>query len=110
MKLNHLLAEYQSRIIQTEDENEKFLEIVEKLLSCPQLTVEEKHYQLNSSMPYSRLLHLMEAQSLTRNDLVNILGDDEVVTKIINVQLEVTEEQAQALAKFFNVDASLFIF
>ncbi|BAZ50439.1 hypothetical protein NIES4103_30550 [Nostoc sp. NIES-4103] len=103
VKLNHLLAEYQPLIIKTEDENGEFLEIVEELLSRPQLTpeenavlellvrliedFEEKHYQLNSSTPHSRLLHLMEAQSLTQNDLVNILGDDEVVNQVINGQL-----------------------
>jgi HTH-type transcriptional regulator / antitoxin HigA len=68
-----LLSKYQPRIIKNEEENEIFLEIVEELLSRPNLTPEEdallellvkliedfedKHYQLNISTPKSRLLH-----------------------------------------------------
>ncbi|MEG4576112.1 transcriptional regulator [Microcoleus sp. N3A4] len=36
-----LLSQYQPRIIKTEEENERFLEIVEELLSRPNLTPEE---------------------------------------------------------------------
>ncbi|WP_339381847.1 transcriptional regulator [Dendronalium phyllosphericum] len=121
---SQLLSEYQPRIIKTEDDNERFLEIVEELLSHPKLSPEEnallellvkliedfedKHYQLNSSTPHSRILHLMEAQDLTQNDLVEILGSNEVVDKVINGHLELNKKQAEALAKLFNVDASLF--
>lgn len=122
---SQLLSQYQPRIIKTEEENDKFLETVEELLSRTHLTAEEdallelvlkliedfeeKHYQLNSSTPHSRLLHLMEARSLEQGDLVKILGSTEIVTKVINGELKLTKEQAEALGKFFHVDASLFI-
>ncbi|MEA5599713.1 transcriptional regulator [Nostoc sp. UHCC 0252] len=122
---SELLSQHQPRIIKTEEENEKFLETVEELLYRSHLTLEEdallellvkliedfenKHYQLNSSTPYSRLLHLMEARGLEQADLVEILGSSEIVTKIINGKLEITKEQAEALGEFFHVDASLFI-
>ncbi len=122
---SQLLSQHQPRIIKTEEENEKFLETVEELLSRSHLTLEEdtllellvkliedfeeKHYQLNVSTPYSRLLHLMEARGLEQDDLVEILGSSEIVTKVINGNLEMTKEQAEALGKFFHVDASLFI-
>ncbi|BAY79938.1 hypothetical protein NIES25_64260 (plasmid) [Nostoc linckia NIES-25] len=122
---SQLLSQHQPRIIKTEEENEKFLETVEALLSRSDLTPEEdallellikliedfedKHYQLNVSTPRSRLLHLMEARSLEQADLVEILGSSEIVTKVINEELEITKEQAEALGKFFHVDASLFI-
>lgn len=122
---SELLSQHQPRIIKTEEENEKFLETVEELLSHSHLTPEEdallellvkliedfedKHYQLNSSTPYSRLLHLMEARGLEQADLVEILGSSEIVTKIMNSELEITKEQAEALGKFFHVDASLFV-
>jgi len=38
---SQLLSKYQPRIIKTEEENEKFLEIVEELLSRSYLTPEE---------------------------------------------------------------------
>ncbi|MHC5594955.1 MAG: helix-turn-helix domain-containing protein [Nostoc sp.] len=122
---SQLLSQHQPRIIKTEEENEKFLETVEELLSRSNLTPEEdallellvkliedfedKHYQLNVSTPSSRLLHLMEARSLEQADLVEILGSSKIVAKVINGELEITKEQAEALGKFFHVDTSLFI-
>ncbi|MHC5718819.1 MAG: helix-turn-helix domain-containing protein [Nostoc sp.] len=122
---SQLLSQYQPRIIKTEEENEKFLETVEELLSRSHLTPEEdallellvkliedfedKHYQLNYSTPQSRLKHLMEVRSLEQSDLVEILGSSEIVAKIIDGDLQITKEQAEALGKFFHVDASLFI-
>jgi HTH-type transcriptional regulator/antitoxin HigA len=122
---SHLLSQHQPRIIKTEEENEKFLETVEELLSRSHLTPEEdallellvkliedfedKHYQLNSSTPRSRLLHLMEARGLEQADLVEILGSSEIVTKIMNGELEITKEQAETLGKVFHIEPSLFI-
>ena len=80
------------------------LELLLKLIE----DFEDKHYQLNVSTPRSRLLHLMEARSLKQADLVEILGSSEIVTKIMNSELEITKNQAEALGKFFHVDASLF--
>ncbi|MEH1766891.1 MAG: transcriptional regulator [Nostoc sp.] len=122
---SQLLSQHQPRIIKTEEENENFLEIVEELLSRSHLTLEEdallellvklikdfedKHYQLNVSTPRSRLKHLMEARSLEQADLVEILGSSEIVAKIMNSELEITKNQAEALGKFFHVNTSLFV-
>jgi HTH-type transcriptional regulator / antitoxin HigA len=122
---SQLLSQHQPRIIKTEEENEEFLETVEELLSRSHLTTEEdallellvkliedfedKHYQLNFSTPYSRLLHLMEARSWEQADLVEIFGSSDIVAKIMNGELEITKNQAEALGNFFHVDVSLFI-
>ncbi|MEG4813292.1 transcriptional regulator [Microcoleus sp. K5-D4] len=125
-RYSSLLSQYQPRIIKKEDENETFLEIVEKLLSRKNLTPEEDtllellvkliedyeeiHYQLNASTPHSRLLHLMDARSLEIADLVEIIGTVETVTEIVNGQLEISKKQAEALGKFFHVNPGLFLF
>ncbi|WP_333288148.1 transcriptional regulator [Microcoleus sp. D2_18a_B4] len=125
-KYSSLLSQYQPRIIKNEDENEIFLEIVESLLSRENLTpeedtllellvkliedFEENHYQLNASTPQSRLIHLMEARSLEPADLIEIIGTIEMVTQLINGQLEITKKQAEALGKFFHVNPGLFLF
>jgi len=125
-KYSSLLSQYQPRIIKNEDENEIFLEIVESLLSRENLTpeedtllellvkliedFEEKHYQLNASTPLSRLIYLMDARSLEPADLIEILGTIEMVTELINGQLEITKKQAEALGKFFHVNPGLFLF
>ncbi|WP_242728738.1 helix-turn-helix domain-containing protein [Microcoleus vaginatus] len=125
-RYSSLLSQYQPRLIKNEDENETFLEIVEKLLSRKNLTpeedtllellvkliedYEETHYQLNASNRHSRLLHLMEARSLEPADLVEIIGTVETVTEIVNGQLEISKKQAEALGNFFRVNPGLFLF
>jgi HTH-type transcriptional regulator / antitoxin HigA len=122
---SQLLAKYQPRIIQTEAENEEFLQVVEELLSRQNLTPEEntilellvkliedfedKHYQLNKSTPHSRMIHLMEAQNLTKENLVQVFGSDEIVNQITNGNLPITSQQALALGRLFHVDSSLFL-
>ncbi len=120
-----LLSKYQPRIIQTEAENDYFLEVVEELLACKNLTPEEnaildllvkliedfedKHYQINKSTPRSIMLHLMSAQDKNKQSLIKIFGSLEIVEQVINGNLEITPQQAEKLGNFFHVDASLFI-
>ncbi|HLP87336.1 MAG TPA: transcriptional regulator [Nostocaceae cyanobacterium] len=122
---SQLLSQYQPRIIKTEAENERFLAVVESLLARKSLTPEEEavlellvkliedfeseHYQLNVSTPHSRILHLLEARDLAAEDLVGILGTIDLVNQVINGEVEVTKEQAEALGNFFHVDASVFM-
>lgn len=122
---SELLSKHQPRIIKTEEENERFLAIVEELLSRPNLTPEEdvmvellvkliedfedKHYQLNASTPHSILLHLMEARNLETTELVKIFGSIEVTEAVVNDRLEISKNQAEALGQFFQVDPTLFL-
>ena len=124
---SQLLSKYQPRIIQTEAENEKFLEVVEELLARKNLTPEEntildllvkliedfenKHYQLNKSTPTPRMLHLMEAQDIRKENFIfiKIFDSLENVDKVINGDLEITSQQALELGNLFNVDSSLFL-
>ncbi len=122
---SELLSKHRSRVIKSEEENETFLAIVEELMSRTELTPEEdtllellvalvedfeqKHYQLNTSTPLSRLLHLMDARSLEITDLVGIIGSTEVTAGIVKGQQEISQKQAEALGKFFHVEPRLFI-
>jgi HTH-type transcriptional regulator / antitoxin HigA len=122
---SQLLSTYQPWIIKTEEEKEQFLEIVEELLARKDLTPEEdtlleflvkliedfedKHYQINSSTPASRLLHLMEAQNLKVDDLIDVFGSLEVANKAIKGELKFSAKQAKVLAKLFHVNSSLFV-
>ena len=120
-----LLLHYQPRIIKTEEENERFLAVVEELLARPGLSPEEdallellvkltedfegKYYQLNASTPRSRLLHLMDARSLQPSDLVELLGSSDTVTGVLDGQRDINQEQANVLGQFFHVDPELFL-
>ncbi len=123
---SQLLSKYQPRIIKTEAENEEFLEMVEELLARQNLTPEEstilellvkliedfedKHYQLNHSTPRSRMIHLMEAQNITKDNLVGVFGSSDMVDKVMNGELEIGSQQALALGKLLHIDSSLFFY
>jgi HTH-type transcriptional regulator / antitoxin HigA len=118
-----LLVQYQPRIIKTAAENEAFLAVVEDLMHRSSLTPEEdalldllvkliedfeaKHYHLDVSTPHSRLLHLMEAQSLEVQDLTPIIGEH--VALLVSGNAEISLKDAIALAPIFHVNPSLFL-
>jgi HTH-type transcriptional regulator / antitoxin HigA len=52
----------------------------------------------------------MDTRSLEAADLVEIIGTIEMVTEIVNGQLEINKKQAEALGKFFHVNPGLFLF
>jgi HTH-type transcriptional regulator / antitoxin HigA len=130
-RYGNLLAEYQPRIIKTEEENERFLAIVEDLMHRSKLSPEEnalldlivkliedfesEHYHLDISTPrwsttnrrLSRLLHLMEARDLTANDLILLLGDRTHL--ILSGDAEISLEDAIVLGSFFHVKPELFL-
>ncbi len=121
-----LLAEVVPQVIETEEENERLLAEVEKLMAkgdnlSPEeeklfdllVTLiekfEDEHYQLNASTPHSILLHLMEARNLKQSDLVGILGSKGVISEVINGKRSISKAQAKALGEFFHVSHTLFL-
>ncbi|KJH70791.1 helix-turn-helix domain-containing protein [Aliterella atlantica] len=120
-----LLAEFQPKVIVTEEENERVLEAVEKLLGCKDRTpeqnalldllvfliekFEQEHYQLHGATPQSILQHLMEARGIKQKDLVRVIGSREVVSEVVNSKRSISKAQAKALADFFSVSPELFI-
>ena len=122
---NYLLCKYQPQIITNEEDNQKFLAIVEELMSRPNLTseedmllallvkliedFEEKFYSLNISTPHSRLLHLMEARNLEKIDLFNLLSPRGITWQILDGQLKIDGDQARILGDFFHVNSNLFL-
>lgn len=120
-----LLAEYQPKVIETEEENERALKIVEKLMGLKNRTreqsallkllviliekFEDEHYQLNAATPQSILLHLMEARNIRQEDLIGVIGSRGVVSEVVNGKRGISKAQAKALAEFFHVSAQLFI-
>ena len=125
-KYSELLVKYQPKLIRTEEENEKALAIVEELMHRSNRTTEENElYELlviliekfeqefyqpgKASTPHSMLLFLMEQQSVESKDLEEILGESDVVSKIVSGERKISQEEAIALAGFFGVDASLFV-
>lgn len=120
-----LLAQYQPKVITTEQENDASIALALKLEHLPNRTSEEdallellvmliekfeqEHYPIPDETPRSMLLHLMEARDLKQEALVGVIGSRGVVSEVINGKRDLSKAQAKALAEFFNVDVSLFI-
>ncbi|AFZ15680.1 transcriptional regulator, XRE family (plasmid) [Crinalium epipsammum PCC 9333] len=119
-----LLAEYQPQIITNDDEYNRAIESIERLMQRDELTREEvsllkllstlvetyedHQFPLESS-PQEILLHLMEVGSLKQVDLVGIIGSKGVVSDLVNGKRSISKTQAKALGEFFNVSPALFI-
>ncbi len=128
-KYGMLLAETLPAIIETEEENERALEVVEhlmkkgegnlspeetslfRLLVCLIEDFEEKAYPEvgNSSTPRELLAFLMDQQGLKQKDLVDIFSSSGTISQVLNGAREISKAQAKALAARFKVSAELFI-
>ncbi|UKP00956.1 helix-turn-helix domain-containing protein [Nostoc sp. UHCC 0870] len=119
-----LLAEYQPKIITTEQENEQAIKRALTLEHRPNRTPEEEmllevlltliekfeqiHYPIPKGTPHSMLIHLMDAGDVTTEALAEVIGSLEVALQIVNGDRTISKTQAEALADYFHVDVSLF--
>jgi HTH-type transcriptional regulator/antitoxin HigA len=120
-----LLAKYQPKVIETEEENDRAISLAQELEHKANRTpeenailellviliekFEEEHYTLDEGTPRSMLLHLMEANEIEEENLVGVIGSLEVVSEVVNGKRSISKAQAKALAEFFSVDVGLFI-
>ncbi|MGB9181758.1 MAG: helix-turn-helix domain-containing protein [Pyrinomonadaceae bacterium] len=113
-------------VIETEEENERMLAEVEKLMDkgedlSPEEDAllrlmatliqdfEERFYQPREVTPLEMLHHLMDARDLKQSDLLKVFGSRGVASEVINGKRSISKAQAKALAKFFGVSTELFI-
>lgn len=120
-----LLTVYQPKVIETEAENDRAIALASELEHKDSRTAEEntilellvtliekfegEHYPIPEGSPQSVLMHLMESNGITAEQLVEVLGSVDVVSEIISGTHEIDIQQAKALAHFFSVDVSVFI-
>lgn len=112
--------------IETEEENERMLAVVEKLMdkgedisaeeeALLRLLVtliqdfEEKYYHPQDATPLEVLHHLMEARELKPRDLWELFGSKGITSEVLNGKRSISKTQARKLADFFHVSADLFI-
>ncbi len=122
---SQLLVELQPKVITTEEEYDRTLETVEKLMACKNRTPEQtailqllvtlieeyenKHYPIEASSPHAILQHLIEARGMKQSDLVGIIGSKGVVSEVVNGNRAISKAQAKALGEFFHISPGLFI-
>src|SRR2546428_11434609 len=126
-KYAQLLAHALPKAIETDEENERALELVDQLMFSGEdnLTIEEatllnllvgliekfeaEHYRLNASTPRGVLLELMEARNVQPRDLWEIFGSKGTTSEVLSGKRGISKTHARALAEYFNVSADLFI-
>lgn len=120
-----LLAKYQPKVIETEVENDRAIELAEELEHKANRSVEEdailellvtlielfeeEQYPIPEGTPHSMLLNLMESNNTKQENLVGVIGSRGVVSEVVNGKRSISKAQAKALAEFFSVDVGLFI-
>ncbi len=120
-----LLAFYQPKVIETEEENDRAIALAEELEHKPNRTLEEEailellvtliekfeaeQYPIPEGTPHQMLLHLMEASGIKQENLVGVIGSRGVVSEVVNGKRSISKTQAKALAAMFSVDVGLFI-
>jgi HTH-type transcriptional regulator/antitoxin HigA len=122
-----LLAQALPAVIQTEEQNEQYLAVVEKLmgkgegnLSPEEETLldllvhliedfEKRYYKPRMATPVEVLRELMAANGLKQADLVPIFGSKGITSEVINGKRGISKANAKALGKFFNISPAAFI-
>ena len=122
---SNLLSRTRPQVIETEEEYDRILKIVEELTFTKNRTPEEKvlhkllvtlieayeteNYPMNESAPHEILQHLMESSGTRQADLVGVIGSSGVVSEVVNGKRSISKAQAKALGDYFNISPSLFI-
>ena len=121
-----LLSRTMPVLIETEEENERMLAVVEKLMGKGEdLTPEEekllkllarliedfeqRYYHPKEAEPLEVLHHLMEAQGIKPTQLWNVFGSKGVASEVLNGKRGISKTHARALPNYFHVPADLFV-
>jgi HTH-type transcriptional regulator/antitoxin HigA len=125
-KYARVLAKVLPRVIATDEEHERMLAEVEKLMdkgahrtaeedAALDLMVrlikdyEEEHHPLADPTPREMLVYLMEQRNLKQADLLPIFKSRGYVSDVINAKRAISKTHAKQLAEFFRVPVNLFL-
>src|SRR2546423_12181307 len=125
-RYKRLLSQTMPVIIETEEENERMLKVIEKLMDkgeqlSPEeekllklLTrlvedFEERYYHPRNASPLEVLQHLMESRAVKQTHLWEVFGSKGIASEVLNGKRGISKTHARALADYFHVSADLFI-
>ena len=125
-RYKRLLSQTMPVIIETEEENERMLKVIEKLMDkgeqlSPEeekllklLTrlvedFEERYYHPRDASPLEVLQHLMESRAVKQTHLWEVFGSKGIASEVLNGKRGISKTHARALADYFHVPAELFI-
>src|SRR6266487_5283292 len=113
-------------VIEKEEENERVLKVIEKLMgkgenlsdeeekhlrSLAKLVedFEERYYHPGDATPLEVLQHLMESGEVKQTHLWEVFGSKGIASEVLNGKRGISKTNARALADYFHVPADLFI-
>jgi len=125
-RYKRLLSQTMPVIIETEEENERMLRVIEKLMDKGEgvsleeekvlklLTrlvedFEERYYRPRDATPLEVLHHLMESREVKQTHLWEVFGSKGIASEVLNGKRGISKTHARALADYFHVPADLFI-
>lgn len=126
-KYGRLLATAAPRRIETEEQNERYLATIEKMIDegagkfSPEehalfdllVTLvedfEDKAYPMPGLTPHARLQCLLEEKEMKQKDLLPVFKSEGVISDILKGNRPITLKTARKLADFLNVPVELFV-
>ncbi|MCI5218184.1 MAG: transcriptional regulator [Candidatus Electrothrix sp. LOE2] len=112
------------RPIKTETDYSKALKAVEKLMGAKRNTpegdrldvlatlieaYEEKHHPVSPPDPVEAIIHQMESQGLSRNDLIPFLGSRSRVSEILNRKRLLSINMIRKLQEGLGISAEILV-
>jgi HTH-type transcriptional regulator / antitoxin HigA len=121
-----LLMRSLPKVIETEEENEACIRLLEKLdepnerLTAAEkklaelLTLliedfEERHYKLKPAAPHEAVSELMRANGLKQKDLVEVLGTPSIVSEVLSGKRALSKAHIRRLSDRFHVSPEVFL-
>ena len=123
-----LLMDTLPGVIENEEENEKALAIVERIMDKGEDNISPEEYKLldlivrliedfedkaypmgDKATPVDILKSLIFEHGLKQNDLVEVFGSQSIVSEVLNSKREISKSAAKKLGARFNLPADLFI-
>src|SRR6266576_6147421 len=118
-RYKRLLSRTMPMVIESEQENERMLAVVEKLMDKGEhlppeeekllkLFVrliedfEQRYYHPKEAEPLEVLKHLMEARDVKPTHLWEVFGSKGVASEVLNGKRGISKTQARALANYFH--------
>jgi len=126
VRYRRLLSRAMPVVIETEEENERMLSIVEKLMDKGEnisaeeekllkLLVrliedfEQRYYRPREAEPLEVLHHLMQARGVKQSQLWDVFGSKGIASEVLSGKRGISKTHARALANYFHVSADLFV-
>lgn len=126
-KYGRLLARALPAAVRTEEENERMLAEVSRLMAKGEenLTPEEsrllelmavlieeferEHYQVLEAAPHEMLRFFMEERGVRQRDLLPVFGSRGIASEVVNGKRAISKKQAKGLGEFFGVSPEVFL-